>query len=115
MTIFANVYVGAEPNDNTGDPLRNAFEIINQNFANIVTVNLTSPVQTVANRTGNIVLSINDVSGAVGIGYINSLVSSANTAATLYTMGNYQNWTSNVSTISSALDQLAARLTAAGF
>jgi hypothetical protein len=33
----------------------------------------------------------------------------------LYTMGNYQNWTSNVTTISSALDQLAERLKAAGF
>ena len=33
-----------------------------------------------------------------------------------YTMGNYQNWTQgNVYTISSALDQLAARLKAAGF
>ena len=32
-----------------------------------------------------------------------------------YTMGNYQNWTSNVTTVSSALDQLAARLKAAGF
>jgi uncharacterized protein YukE len=31
-----------------------------------------------------------------------------------YIMGNYQNWTSNVYTISSALDQLAARLKAAG-
>jgi hypothetical protein len=32
-----------------------------------------------------------------------------------YIMANYQNWTSNVSTISSALDQLAARLKLAGY
>jgi hypothetical protein len=32
-----------------------------------------------------------------------------------YTMANYQNWTSNVSTVGGALDQLAARLKAAGF
>ena len=32
-----------------------------------------------------------------------------------YIMGNYQNWNSNVTTISSALDQLAERLKAAGF
>jgi hypothetical protein len=32
-----------------------------------------------------------------------------------YTMANYQNWTSNVSTVGAALDQLAARLKAAGF
>jgi hypothetical protein len=32
-----------------------------------------------------------------------------------YTMANYQNWTSNVSTVGGAMDQLAARLKAAGF
>ena len=32
-----------------------------------------------------------------------------------YTMANYQNWTSNVSSIGTALDQLAERLKAAGF
>jgi uncharacterized coiled-coil protein SlyX len=32
-----------------------------------------------------------------------------------YTMANYQNWTSNVSTVGAALDQLASRLKAAGF
>jgi hypothetical protein len=37
------------------------------------------------------------------------------TGSIAYIMGNYHNWTSNVNTISSALDQLAARLKAAGF
>jgi phage protein D len=32
-----------------------------------------------------------------------------------YTMANYQNWTSNVSSIGTALDQLAERLKAAGY
>jgi hypothetical protein len=32
-----------------------------------------------------------------------------------YIMGNYQNWTSNVTTISSALNQIAQRLKDAGF
>ena len=32
-----------------------------------------------------------------------------------YIMANYQNWNGNVTTISSALDQIAARLKAAGF
>jgi len=104
MTIFANVHVGSVPNDHTGDPLRNAFQIINQNFANIATVNLSAPVQTVAGRTGNIVLSVNDVAGAASLVYAHS-----------YAMGNSQNWTSNVTTVGAALDQLAARLTAAGF
>ena len=33
MSNFANVYLGAAPNDETGDPLRNAFDKINRNFA----------------------------------------------------------------------------------
>ena len=37
------------------------------------------------------------------------------TANVNYTMANYQNWTSNVTSISSALDQLAERLKLAGF
>ncbi len=32
MSAFANVYLGAAPNDLTGDTLRDAFEIINTNF-----------------------------------------------------------------------------------
>ena len=36
------------------------------------------------------------------------------TSATLYNMGNVQNWTSNVFTVADALDQLAARIKALG-
>jgi len=42
-----------------------------------------------------------------------SLLDSISVAAT-FTMANYQQWTSNVSTIGAALNQLAARLSAAG-
>ena len=63
MSTFANVYVGAAPNDLTGDTLRDAFQTINQNFANIAagTANITvnSPVRSVAGRTGNIILGVN--------------------------------------------------------
>jgi hypothetical protein len=101
---FANVNIGATPGDGTGDPLRTAFEKINQNFANIAngSITVTSPVQSVAGRSGNIILTINDIIGG-------------NTVGQSYTMGNTANWTSAVHTVDQALDQLAQRLTSAGF
>jgi hypothetical protein len=107
--LFANVHVGSIANDGTGDPLRNAFETINQNFANISTLSATAPVQSVAGRGGNVTLTVNDVLGAVSIGYTTEQLGNLQ-----FTMANSQNWTSNVSTVSAALNQLAARLKAAG-
>ena len=93
---FANVNIGTNPGDGTGDPLRTAFQTINNNFANIANGSITvnAPVLSVAGRTGNVVLTLNDVS---------------------YIMSNSQNWTSNVGTVQQALDQLAQRLKTAGF
>ena len=101
---FANVNIGTFPADGSGDPLRTAFNKINNNFANIAngSITVTAPVQTVAGRTGNIVLTVNDVIGANVIGQS-------------YTMGNVSNWNSNVYTVSQALDQLAQRLKTAGY
>jgi hypothetical protein len=49
------------------------------------------------------------------IGNISTITNNVTTLETgSYTMGNYQNWHGNVSTISSALDQIASRLKAAG-
>ena len=64
---FANVNIGANPADGTGDPLRTAFNTINQNFANIAAgagFAVNAPVSSVAGRTGNIILTINDIVGA---------------------------------------------------
>ena len=72
---FANINIGNSPDDHTGDPLRVAFEKINRNFANITT-NGTG-VNSVAGRTGNVLLSVNDVLGAVSIGALPSLVAEA--------------------------------------
>ena len=80
MSIFANVYTGTFPNDGTGTALRDAFQIIDQNFANIT--NITSQVAGVtaivppglpptAGRSGNVYLSVNDVLGAASTGYVN--------------------------------------------
>ena len=80
MSIFANVYTGTFPNDGTGTALRDAFQIIDQNFANIE--NITSQVAGVtsivppglppsAGRSGNVYLGVNDVLGAASTGYVN--------------------------------------------
>jgi hypothetical protein len=78
---FANVNIGSTADDGSGDPLRTAFTKINLNFANIAngSAPLTAPVQTVAGRTGNIALTISDVSGAVPYGYVISGLIGANT------------------------------------
>lgn len=89
MSTFANVYVGSAPNDLTGDTLRHAFEIINLNFANIAAGNaniaINSPVHSVAGRTGNVLLSVNDVNGAASLASVIAQTNAANVYAnTLY-------------------------------
>jgi hypothetical protein len=79
MASFANVYVGTAPNDNSGDPLRNAFQKINLNFANISAAgNAVAGVSSVAGRTGNVVLTVNDVAGAGSVAYLNQIVAAGN-------------------------------------
>jgi hypothetical protein len=73
---FANINIGTTPDDHTGDPLRVAFAKINENFANIATAGGVG-VNTVAGRTGNVLLSVNDVAGAVSVGSVGSLVASS--------------------------------------
>ena len=100
MSIFANVYTGATANDGTGDALRVAFQKIDQNFANLAAVNNSANVvvyasgnanvfatynpgvSSVAGRYGNIVLSVNDVVGAVSLGTLNSAMVASNVYAT---------------------------------
>ena len=80
---FANVNIGTYPGDGTGDPLRTAFSTINQNFANIAAGNVTvqAPVMSVAGRIGNVVLTVNDVTGAVSQANLAVTVAAANAAA----------------------------------
>jgi hypothetical protein len=106
MSTFANVYIGAAPNDGTGDPLRNAFDKINHNFSNITSSGGTGTVTSVAGRTGNVTLTVNDVLGAASIAYVN--------AGAAYTMGNSANWNTAPTNVTAALDELAARLRASG-
>ena len=96
MPAFANVYLGAAPNDLTGDTLRHAFEIINLNFANITAGNanitVNAPVRTVAGRTGNITLYTNDILGAASLA--NDIAQT--TAANVYANTLYATTTSNI-------------------
>ena len=67
--ILSNVNIGTGPSAGDGDPLRSAFTIINNNFQ-IVTNNvnaLTNSVTSVAGRTGNVILTVNDIVGLTSI------------------------------------------------
>ena len=63
--ILSNVNIGTGPSAGDGDPLRTAFTIINNNFQTIENnVNaLTNSVTSVAGRTGNVILTVNDIVG----------------------------------------------------
>jgi len=123
MTAFANVYVGAAPNDLTGDPLRNAFQKINTNFANIASGNanitVSSPVSSVAGRTGNVRLYVNDVTGAASNAWVNAQTTAANTYANLLYFTTTSNITANVyaqvsANLSSNIAQTASDLVTTG-
>ena len=67
---FANVNIGTNPADGTGDPLRTAFQKINQNFANIATTGNPGPVTRINGRQGDVTLTANDIVGTVTRGYV---------------------------------------------
>lgn len=93
--ILSNVNIGSGPSAGDGDPLRSAFNTINSNFAKIESnVNaLTNSVSSVAGRTGNVTLTVNDVIGAASIAYVNSVASgNANIVVTPYSNSNVQSY-----------------------
>lgn len=75
---FSNVNIGTSPGDHTGDPLRSAFNKVNDNFQRIasgqVPIVVNMPVTAVAGRTGNITLTIDDIAGGVRADTLNLLV-----------------------------------------
>jgi hypothetical protein len=65
--------VGAAANDGTGDPLRNAFQAVNNNFTQIFTAGpVDSNIQISGNTISTTVLNANLVLKANGIGYVQS-------------------------------------------
>jgi hypothetical protein len=73
---LANVNLGSAPSAGDGSPLRTAFGIINDNFAQLQSnvSSLSNSVSSVAGRTGNIVLTVNDILGLSSTNYPNSAV-----------------------------------------
>jgi hypothetical protein len=89
---FANVFLGNIPGDGTGATLREAFNTINRNFANLAAINGNANVVVYATgnarvtatynpgvesivvngipRKGNISLTVNDIIGAPSVGYV---------------------------------------------
>jgi len=83
--ILSNVNIGTGPSAGDGDPLRTAFNTINENFERIESnVNaLTNSVSSVAGRTGNIVLTTQDIIGInnyATVSYVNSQLANAGAA-----------------------------------
>ncbi len=72
------INIGTSPSDGSGDPLRVGFDKINKNFTEVYGLvanaqpSSTSAVTSVAGRTGDVKLGVNDVLGAVSQGYINN-------------------------------------------
>jgi hypothetical protein len=123
MSTFANVYVGSAPNDLTGDTLREAFQIINLNFANIAAGNanitINSPVRSVAGRTGNVLLTVNDVMGAASNAWVNAQTTAANAYANVLYATTTSNITNNVyaqvsANLASNIAQIASDLITSG-
>ena len=83
---------------NIGNIVSITIPAINANIGNIVSV--TIPVLDA--NIGNIV--------SITIPVLDANIGNISLGAVGYTMANYQNWTSNVSTVGNALDQLAERL-----
>lgn len=92
--------VGSIAGDGTGDPLRDAFTKINENFTELYSGNVQVTganvlVYSVAGRTGNVSLTVNDVAQAASKSYVDSAISA------------------NISTVNSATNSLNANITAA--
>ena len=73
--------IGSVAGDGSGDPLRDAFNKINQNFTELYSGNVQVTaanirVYSVAGRTGNIVLTVNDVAQAASKSYVNTSIQS---------------------------------------
>lgn len=117
---FANINIGASAGDHGGDPIRTAFQKINNNFQQItdgtVDINVSAPVQSVAGRTGNVVLTANDIIGTVTQGQVLGLIeqSLAETSVSAFTNdANYANVTYVDSSVGVALSDLVGAAPAA--
>lgn len=108
-----NVDVGTSASDGNGDDLRVAFTKINENFTELYSgnVQVTSAnvlVYSVAGRTGNVVLTVNDVSQAASKSYVNTSIAS-NLANVTGSITNSIN--ANVAAANAVISNHSARIT----
>jgi hypothetical protein len=86
------VNIGSQPSDGAGDPIRVSFDKINQNFneiyadinaiaatANISLGNVSAPpaqatVNSVNGKTGNVILTVNDIMGSITPGFVDGKI-----------------------------------------
>ena len=104
--------VGSVAGDGTGDPLREAFTKINENFTELYSGNVQITganvlVYSVAGRTGNIVLNVNDVSQAASKGYVDNSIA-ANLANVTTTITNSLN--ANITAANAVISNHAVRI-----
>ena len=108
-----DIDVGSFAGDGTGDPLRDAFTKINENFTELYSGNVQVTaanvlVYSVAGRTGNIVLTVNDVSQAASKGYVDNSIA-ANLANVTTTITNSLN--ANITAANAVISNHAGRIT----
>jgi hypothetical protein len=107
------VNVGTSASDGTGDDLRVAFTKVNENFTELYSGNVQVTaanilVYSVAGRTGNIVLTVNDVAQAASKSYVNTAIAS-NLANVTGSITNSIN--ANVTAANAVISNHAARIT----
>lgn len=105
--------VGSSAGDDTGDPLRDAFTKINENFAELYSgnVQVTSAnvlVYSVAGRTGNVVLTVNDITQAASKSYVDTAIS-ANIAIITGSVTN--SLSANITAANIVIDNHESRIT----
>jgi hypothetical protein len=107
------VNVGTSASDGTGDDLRVAFTKVNENFTELYSGNVQVTaanilVYSVAGRTGNVVLTVNDVAQAASKSYVNTAIAS-NLANVTGSITNSIN--ANVTAANAVISNHAARIT----
>jgi hypothetical protein len=106
------ITTGNVAGDGTGDPLRDAFTKINENFTELYSGNVQVTaanirVYSVAGRTGNVVLTVNDVAQAASKSYVNTAIAS-NLANVTGSITNSLN--ANITAANAVISNHAARI-----
>ena len=106
------ITTGNVAGDGTGDPLRDAFTKINENFTELYSGNVQVTaanvlVHSVAGRIGNVVLTVNDVAQAASKSYVDNSIA-ANLANVTTTITNSLN--ANITAANAVISNHSARI-----